>query len=149
MGRFQLSVRREPGQVIQTFPGHLRPDVDPLDTALGEVFDRGCSLHRGHRSTFAHRLAQFSQPSSVAARVDDRRHPIAVLGLERFDDVAGGAIDHLVGAQAFHVFGLGFARDADYTSASGGCQLDGIASDSSRGSDDHDNIVGPRCGRLD
>src|SRR5438067_1316739 len=90
MRRFQFSLRREPGQVIQTFARDLRRDVDPLDITLREFFDRRCSFHRGHRSTFTHRLAQSSQPSSVAGRVDDRGHAIGVLCFERFDDVAGG-----------------------------------------------------------
>ncbi len=129
MRRFQLSFRRQPGQVIETLLGDLRSDVDALDAALAEIFDVGCSLHRGDCAALAHRLAQPGQAVSVAARVDDRRHSVGVLGLERFDDVGGHAIDHLVGAQALHVFGLALARDADDVRAAQCCQLDAVASD--------------------
>ena len=147
--RLQLSFRSESGEVIEALSRHLGADVDPLDTSLGEVVDRCRSLHRGDRSAFADRLGQSSQASSIAARVDDRRHSSRVLGLERFEHIVVGAIDNLVGAQAFHVFGLAFARDAEHMSAGGGCQLDGVGSDSTGGADDHDHIVGSGCNGLD
>ena len=60
VSRIQFSVCGERGQVIKTLLRDLREDVDPLNTALGEVFNRRCSLHRCDGSTFANRKRESS-----------------------------------------------------------------------------------------